>query len=280
MKIKINDKRVLLYYIVNIFLVLNMMLLLLSSTTILQVGDVPTKGVYNLFFTILFFTAITKGIIAIVLRLPKKEQIILLFMSLGLGIFIAVMSVFTSILTPQIIIQATLLFWSVYSILYNYVVLKNIKKYIPLVVLTSIYAFFTLMLFIILFSDIYKVFFNSTEMLSGILSIIIVFVILEMLQQLAYILIPEYYSDSTEIVDIFDEIEFKYEIRQRNFNEIEEAKNKKILERKMREKQLQAEKELRKQERLNKRRKIKSDVKPLSKNRLNKHLENINKNKD
>ncbi len=278
-EIRTNNKRVLLYYVVNIFLVLNMMLILFSSIIMLKSGEVSSAGLIKFFFNTLFFTGLTKGIIALILRLPKKDQLVMLFMSLIISIFIWIMSILTIVFNPLIILQLTLFFWSIYAILYNYIVLKNIKQYMSLVVLTSIYAFYTLSLFVILFMDIYKVFFDSGAVLTGTLSIIIVFISLEMLQLLAYVLIPEYYSKSVEIIDLFDEIQFKYEIRERDVIEQEEFKTKKIVERKMLERQRIAEREKERQERLAKRRKIKSNIRPLSKNRLDKHLDKVNKKK-
>lgn len=275
---KITDKRVLLYYIVNIFLVLNMMIILFSSIILLQAGETGAK-VFKFFFNTLFFTAISKGFIALILRLPKKEQIVLFLMSFSSAIFVAVMSVLTSLFNPQIIFQLTLLFWSIFSILYNYSVLKNIRQYLPLVVLTSIYAFYSLALFIIMFMDIYKLFFNPTVALTGTLSIIIVFISLEMLQLLAYVLIPEYYSKSAEIIDLFDEIKIKYDIKERVLEEQEQLRVKKIVERKMLERQREAEKLLEKENREKNRRKIKKDIKPLTRSSLNKYLEKMNEKK-
>ena len=275
---KIKDKRVLLYYIINIFLVLNMMIILFSSIILLQVGE---KGVnvFKFFFTTLFFTAISKGFIALILRLPKKEQVILLLLSFFMSVFIGIMSVLSAIFNSQIILQLTLLFWSVFSILYNYAVLKNTRQYLPLAVLSSIYAFYSLALLVIMFTDIYKIFFDPTAIITGSLSIIIVFVSLEMLQLLAYVLIPEYYSKSAEIIDLFDEIKIKYDIREREIEEQEELRVKKLVERRMIEKQKQAEKLLEKEEREKNRRKIKKDVKPLTRSSLNKYLEKINEKK-
>ena len=275
---KIKDKRVLLYYIINIFLVLNMMIILFSSIILLQAGE---KGVnvFKFFFTTLFFTAISKGFIASILRLPKKEQVILLLLSFFMSVFIGIMSVLSAIFNSQIILQLTLLFWSVFSILYNYAVLKNTRQYLPLAVLSSIYAFYSLALLVIMFTDIYKIFFDPTAIITGSLSIIIVFVSLEMLQLLAYVLIPEYYSKSAEIIDLFDEIRIKYDIREREIEEQEELRVKKLVERRMIEKQKQAEKLLEKEEREKNRRKIKKDVKPLTRSSLNKYLEKINEKK-
>ncbi len=275
---KIKDKRVLLYYIINIFLVLNMMIILFSSIILLQAGE---KGVnvFKFFFTTLFFTAISKGFIALILRLPKKEQVILLLLSFFMSVFIGIMSVLSAIFNSQIILQLTLLFWSVFSILYNYAVLKNTRQYLPLAVLSSIYAFYSLALLVIMFTDIYKIFFDPTAIITGSLSIIIVFVSLEMLQLLAYVLIPEYYSKSAEIIDLFDEIRIKYDIREREIEEQEELRVKKLVERRMIEKQKQAEKLLEKEEREKNRRKIKKDVKPLTRSSLNKYLEKINEKK-
>ena len=276
---KITDKRVLLYYIINIFMVLNMMIILFSSIILLQAGKVQSLGVFKFFFNTLFFTALSKGFIALILRLPKKEQIVLFLMSFAFSIFIALMSVLMTVFNPQIILQLTLLFWSVFTILYNYAVLKNIRQYLPLVVLTSIYAFYSVALLIIMFIDIYKLFFDTNAILTGALSIIIVFVSLEMLQLLAYVLIPEYYSKSAETIDLFDEIKIKYEIRERIIEEQEEIRMQKVVQRRMREKQKQGERELIKEERNLKRRKIKKDIKPLTRSKLNKYLEKINKNK-
>ncbi len=278
MKIKIKDRRILLYYIVNIFITLNMMIILFTSIVMLKSGETRTTGVINFFLNTLFFTAITKGILSLIIRINKKHQITLLLMSLVLAIFVLIMSILTSIFNPQIILQLVLVFWGVYAILYNYIILKNIRQYIPLVVIASIYAFFTGALLILMFIDMYKVMFVYNAILSGIMSITIVFISLEMLQLLAYVFIPEYYSKSSEIIDIFDEIKLKFEVRIRNEEEREELKNKKILERKMIERQRKAEREREKEERKLKRKNLQGKIKPLTKDNLNKYLENI-KNK-
>lgn len=275
---KITNKRVLLYYILNIFLVLNMMIILFAGMTMLQTGGVKNLGIFKFFLNTMFFTVISKGIIALIMRLPKKEQITMLLMSFSFAVFIALMHVLITIINPQIMLQLTLLFWGVYTILYNYMVLKNIRQFIPLVVLTSIYAFFSFALFIIMFMDIYKLFFEPTQILSGIISIIIVFVSLEMIQLLSYVFIPEYYSRS-EITDLFDEIKIKYDFRERNIEEQEQLKAQQIVERKMIERQKQAERERLKQERTMNRRKLKAKTKPLTKSELNKHLQKMNEKK-
>lgn len=274
---RITDRRILLYYILNIFLVLNMMMILFVSVNMLKTGDAKTIGVFNFFINTLFFTVITKGIVSLVMRLPKREQIILLFMSFIFSIIMLLFKILLTVFIPQIIIQLILLFYGVYIILYNYIVLKNIRQFIPLVVLTSIYAFFTISLFIIMFIDIYKVFFQPDVILSGILSIIIVFVSLEMLQHLSYVFIPEYYSKSAEIIDLFDEIKFKYDIRERNIEEQERLKNRKIVERRMIERQKKEEREKLRNERKQNRKNLKTKINPLTKERLNKHINKINK---
>ena len=271
---KITDKRVLLYYIINIFLVLNMMIILFVSISMLQSGEGKSIQVFKFFLNTLFFTIITKAILGLLLRLPKKVQTILIFMSLFLAIFILLMLVLITIFNPQIILQLTLLFWGVYTILFNYIVVKNIRQYIPLVVLTSIYAFFTLALFIIMFIDIYKVFFDPSAILTGILSIIIVFVSMEILQNLAYVLIPEYYPSPPETIDLFDEIKLRYDIRERDILEQEDLKTKKIVERKMIERQKRAERERIREERKLNRRKLKATINPLTKGRLEKFGKN------
>lgn len=273
------DKRILLYYILNIFLVLNMMIILFVSIVMLKSGEQKTLSVFNFFINTMFFTVLTKGIISLVLRLPKKEQIIILGMSLIFSIVVLVISELLTIFNPQIMLQLTILFWGIYAILYNYIVLKHIKPYILLVVLTSIYAFFSLALFIIMFTDIYKLFFEPEIMLSGILSIIVVFVSLEMLQQLAYVFIPEYYSDSAEIIDLFDEIKFKYDIKERDIVEQEKLKRQKIVERRMVEREKRAEREKIRNEQLFKRRKLKDKIKPITKTRLNEYFKIQNKKK-
>ncbi len=276
---KVKDKRVLLYYVVNIFMVLNMMIILFSSIILLKEGEVQSLGVFKFVFNTLFFTILSKGFIALILRLPKKEQLVLFFMSFVMLVFIALMSVLTRLFNPQIILQLSLLFWSVYTILYNYIVLKNIRQYLALVVLTSIYAFYSLSLFVIMFKDIYSIFFSHGAALTGSLSIIIIFVSLEMLQLLAYVLIPEYYSKSTEIIDLFDEIKIKYEIRERMIEEQEDLRIKKVVERKMLERKKQAEEEKEKNARKINRRKIKSNIEPLTRKKLNKYLEKMNEKK-
>lgn len=274
-----TDKRVLLYYIVNIFMVLNMMIILFSSIIMLKSGEVKSVGIFKFLFTTLFFTAISKGFIALILRLPKKEQIILFIMSFSMSVFVALMSVLVSIFNAQIILQLVLLIWSVYTILYNYAILKNIRQYWALVVLTSIYAFYSVALFVIMFMDIYKVFFVHNASISGGLSIIIIFVSLEMLQLLAYVLIPEFYSKSAEIIDIFDEIKIKYEFKERLIEEQEELRTKKIVERKMLERQRKAEADLEKEKRILEKRKIKPEARPLTRNKLNKYLQKMNEKK-
>lgn len=275
MNIDIRDRRVLLYYVVNIFLVLNMMIILFSGIVMLSSGEIKSVSLLKFIFSTLFFTLISKGIIGLIMRLNRKEQVTLFLMSLIMSLIVVVMSSLTSLFHPQIILQFTLLLWGVYTILYNYIVLKSIRQYIPLVVLTSVYAFFSLALFVIMFMDIYKLFFIPDVILTGIISIVIVFVSLEMLQLLAYVFIPEYYAKNIEVVDLFDEIAEKYDIRIRDQEEKEEIRNKRAVERRMIERQKQAEREKLRAEREKNRKKLKAKIKPLTKKRLDKHVEKM-----
>ena len=272
MKIDIRDRRVLLYYVVNVFLVLNMMIILFSGIVMLSSGEIKSVSLLKFIFNTLFFTVITKGIIGLIMRFNRKEQITLFLMSLIMSLIVVTMSTLTSLFHPQIILQFTLLLWGVYTILYNYIVLRNIRQCIPLVVLTSVYAFFSLALFVIMFMDIYKLFFVPEVILTGIISIVIVFVSLEMLQLLAYVFIPEYYAKNIEVIDLFDEIAEKYDIRIRDQEEKEEIRNRRAVERRMIERQKKAEREQLRVEREKNRKKLKAKIKPLTKKRLDKHI--------
>ena len=89
-----------------------------------------------------------------------------------------------------------------------------------------------------------------------------------------------YYTNNAEIIDIFDEISLKYDFRIRDEKEKTEILVKKQVQRRLEDRQKQAERERLREERLKNRRKLSASIEPITKTKLGKTVEKIKKNKN